>query len=311
MRTAALTLILIVATTITAIGQRFSLLPQVGFENSKTSLIYNQEGLTPLGVKFTPQVSLRLNYASKQGHGLFLGASTSRSIVSFAFTDPENGFTNFTANPGDMQLRLEGGYQFNSKKINLGKSRQASSSAKTTTTSQKSSCGSYAKTSCKPSYSKSHCGSSKSKQAMAAKSSNKTWMRIQPSVGIGYVPSDKDLVNTKVQNGQTTHEYSAGSWKTAFLAGAGFEFGKNNSRLFTVSVNYLKALGNADETLTTVTSTKTTITNLSSEVSAWNLRVGIPFTMGKTKQAKSKVENKKKDCQSYRIQYQYKCRGYN
>lgn len=311
MRTAALILILAIASTITASGQQFSLLPQVGFENSKTLLNYNQEGLTPLGVKFTPQVSLRLNYASKLGHGLFLGASTRRSIVSFEFTNPEDGNTNFTANPGDMQLRLEGGYQFNSKKIILGKSRQASSAKKATTTSQKSSCGSYAKTNCKPSYSTSRCGSSKSKQAMAAKTSNKTWMRLQPSVGIGYIPSDMDMVNTKVQNGQTTYVYSAGNLKTALLAGAGFEFGRNNSRLFTVSVNYVKALGSAEETLTTVTSTKTTITNLSSEVSAWNLRVGIPFNLGKTQQSKSKIENKKKDCQSFRIQYQYKCRGYN
>ena len=32
-----------------------------------------------MGVKFTPQASLRLNYSSKQGHGFFLGAATSRS----------------------------------------------------------------------------------------------------------------------------------------------------------------------------------------------------------------------------------------
>ena len=76
MRNAVLALLLFVATAANA--QRFSLLPQVGFENSKTSISYNnKEYFSPVGGQFTPQASLRLDYTSKKGHGLFLGMTNS------------------------------------------------------------------------------------------------------------------------------------------------------------------------------------------------------------------------------------------
>src|SRR5215813_10811837 len=126
MRNAAL-LLFFVAFGYAARSQKFSLLPQVGFENSTTKINYNDlRSFSPLGVRFAPQASLRLNYSSKQGHGFFIGAATSRSIVAFSFADPETGRTNFTATPGNLQLRLEGGYQFNTKPISLGKSNSSS-----------------------------------------------------------------------------------------------------------------------------------------------------------------------------------------
>ena len=131
-------LLLFVASGYVANSQRFSLLPQVGFENSKTKISYNDlASFAPEGVKFTPQASLRLNYSSKQGHGFFLGAATSRSIVSFSFTDPETLSNTYSATAGSMQLRMEGGYQFNSKPISLGKSKQTS-----TNTTAKKNCSS-------------------------------------------------------------------------------------------------------------------------------------------------------------------------
>src|SRR5215475_5937641 len=112
MRAAALTLLCFVASVYAANSQRFSLLPQVGFENSKTNISYNHlSDFSPIGIKFSPQASLRLNYSSKQGHGFYLGVASSRSIVHFSFTDPESGMNNFKAVAGNMQLRLEGGYQ--------------------------------------------------------------------------------------------------------------------------------------------------------------------------------------------------------
>src|SRR5688572_717277 len=98
MRTAVFTLFILVAFMYAANAQKFSLLPQVGFENSKTSVSYNDlRYFAPEGVKFSPQASLRLNYASKKGHGFFVGGSTSRSVVLYSFNDPENGMTNYSA----------------------------------------------------------------------------------------------------------------------------------------------------------------------------------------------------------------------
>lgn len=309
MRIAALTFVLFVASVVATNAQRFSLLPQVGFENSKTTVSYNDlRSIAPLGVKFTPQASLRLNYASKQGHGFFIGAATSRHTISYNFSDLESGMTNFNATTGNMQVRLEGGYQFSAKPISLNKT--SASSAKKNT--EKKKCEPAAKSSCssKASYS-SRCGSSKARQPALAKNKG-SWMRIQPSIGMGFMPAVRTDVVTKVQNAQTTYDYRAGNWNTAIIAGTGFEFGRNNTRLFTVSVNYYKGLGNLNtETITTQSSTKSVTATLNSASSGWDVRVGIPFTLGgpKTKTAKKpKAPQIKRSCGQSRIIY--RCSGY-
>lgn len=304
MRTAALTLLCSVAFTMVTKAQRFSLLPQVGFENSRTLVSYNDaSGFSPIGIKFSPQASLRLAYATHKGHGFFFGINSIRNSVSYEFSDPETGMSSFKANSGDMKIGFEGGYQFNTRKIQFRPSR-ASTSSRTAESSSGKRCGSYTRTSCRSSsaYS-SRCGSSDRKST-----AKQSWVRIQPSVGMGFLPTSTSGIVTKTRNGQTTYEYEAGNWKTAMLAGAGFEFGKNNTRLFTVSLNYFKGLGNLDkQTLTTVSGTKTTTTTLSSKVSGWNLRVGIPFTLGgSNNSSRQMTEKKKADCMQYRIQY--RCR---
>ena len=304
MRTAALILLFFVAFGYAAKSQRFSLLPQVGFENSKTKVSYNGSSFAPLGVKFSPQASLRLNYASKPGHGFFVGLATSRSTVSFSFTDPETGMNNFAATTGNMQVRLEGGYQFNSKPIPLGKSKQTASNSKSNSQSTgKSGNHSYSGHSCcHRSY--SSCGSSnKNKESRKSKG---TWVRIQPSIGMGYIPFVQNDVVTKSQGGQTVYEYRAGNWNTALLAGAGFEFGKKNARLFTVSFNYFKGLGNlGSETISSQSGPKTVTTTLQSSVSGWDMRIGIPFTLKKSSPKNKKTESHqyKSPCGQYRVIY--------
>jgi len=297
MRNAALTLLLFVACGYAANSQRFSLLPQVGFENSKTKINYNDLGsFSPIGVKFTPQASLRLNYSSKQGQGFFLGATTSRSVVSFSFTDPETLRNSFIATNGNLQLRLEGGYQFNSKPIALGKSKSSASGT------EKKNCSSGSSRCC------SH-NSNKAKQNSSGKNKS-SWVRIQPSIGMGYIPVVKSDVVTKTQAGQTTYQYNAGNWNTAFIAGTGFEFGRGSTRQFTVSVNYFKGLGNLDEkTITSVSGGKTVTTNLESASSGWNLKVGIPFTLKAKSKTERKPEYRKSGCGQYRVIY--RCRGSN
>ncbi|MFI5129306.1 MAG: hypothetical protein ACHQFX_04915 [Chitinophagales bacterium] len=304
MRNAAF-ILLFVASGYVAKSQRFSLLPQVGFENSKTKISYNDlSSFAPEGVKFTPQASLRLNYSSKKGHGFFLGTATSRSIVSFSFTDPETLSNTYSATAGSLQLRMEGGYQFNSKPITLGKSKQASanntakkncSSAKT----EKRSCGSSSSRS-----------SNKTKENSVSKNSS-SWVRIQPSLGMGYIPFVKDDVITKSEGGQAVYQYNAGNWRTALIAGTGFEFGKGNTSKVTVSVNYFKGVGNLDEqTITSVSGGKTVTTTLESVSSGWNVRVGVPFALkAKPKTAKTKkTENRKSSgCGQYRMIY--RCRN--
>jgi hypothetical protein len=308
MRAAALTLLCVVAFGYAMHAQRFSLLPQVGFENSKTNISYNNgSSFSPLGVKFTPQASLRLNYASKQGHGFFVGAATNRSLVTYSFANPETGMTDYVANTGNMQVKLEGGYQFNTKPISLGKKKSSGSQAKTATKSTSTS--STTKSHCGKTYTYSRCGSSKKTAAPAQAKSKGSWMRIQPSIGMAYIPAVKNDISSETQNGQTMYEYKAGNWQTGLIAGTSFEFGKNKTRLFTVSVNYFKGIGNLDQqTMTTSEGAKTVTTTLKSDVSGWNMRIGIPFTLGGAKKSPAKKTTEHKSpCQQYKIRY--RCSG--
>lgn len=293
MRNAAL-LIIFVAFGCAANSQRFSLLPQVGFENSSTKISYNDLAFfSPVGIKFTPQASLRLNYSSRKGHGFFLGAATSRSTVSFGFTDPETLRSSYSATAGNLQVRMEGGYQFNSKPISLTKSRQTASAS-----SEKKCCSSSSRCS---------RNSNKPKENMIGTTSA-TWLRLQPSVGMGYIPAVKSDVVTKSQAGQTIYQYNAGNWQTAFMAGAGFELGKGSIRKLTLSVNYFRGIGNLDEqTITSVSGGKTITTKLESVSSGWNLRLGVPLTLRAKPRNVQKREHRSSGCGQYRIIY--RCRN--
>jgi len=308
MRNAMLTALVVVAVG-SAANAQFSLLPQVGFENSKTNITYNDlNSFSPAGVKFSPLASLKLDYKFKQGHGIFLGISSTRSSVNFSFSDPETGRTAYNASAGEMQLRFESGYQFNSRPIFFNKSSRSSSNKTVAKTTAKKSCGSQAmKIQCgktKTETLSSRCGSSnKTKQVMAKNKGS--WMRIQPSVGLAYIPASKTEIESKMVGGQPVYTYKAGNWNTGLIAGAGFEFGRSNNRLFTISINYYKGIGNLkQQTLTTITPAKTTITQLDSEASGWSMKVGIPFSLTKSSTKKKEVKKtEKKSCGQYRIMY--------
>jgi hypothetical protein len=317
MRSVTLTGILFIASAIVMNAQKLSLTPQVGFENSKTSINYNNLGsFSPLGGELNPQISLRLDYKFKQGFGAYLGVSSSRSVVSYSFSDIENGMSLYSATKANMQLRMEAGYQFTTNPILFNKTKQSSntSPSKTKSSSGKSSCGSYSsRSNCSKSYSfrSNHC---QSKNSTARKTENKNkggWVRLQPSAGIGFIPSPKADVVTKTQGGQTIYEYRAGNWNTAFTTGIGFEFGRNKQRLLNVSVNYFSGIGNmGKQTISTVSGTKTNVANLESNASGWNMRIGIPFTLVEKRSAKQKTQyrTKKTSCsEKSKTEYKYRC----
>ena len=301
-------------------AQKLSLTPQVGFENSKTSVNYNNQGsFAPLGGEFNPQVSLRLDYKFKQGFGPYIGASTSRSGVLYNFNDVENGMNLYNATKANMQVRLEAGYQYTTKPILFNKAKKSTgtSSSSKTKSSNKSSCGSYSyRSSCSKNYSSQSSGRCQSKSSAAKKVENKNkggWVRLQPSVGVGYIAAPTTDIVSKTGGGQTTYEYRAGNWNTAFLTGMGFEFGRNKQRLLNVSVNYFKAIGNMDQqTVSNESGIKTSYATLESKASRCNMRVGIPFTLvAEKKPGKHTTTNKTKktsSCDQIRTEYKYRCR---
>ncbi|HET6765923.1 MAG TPA: hypothetical protein VFH08_00945 [Chitinophagaceae bacterium] len=315
MRSVAFAGILFIASAVNA--QKLSLTPQVGFENSKTSVNYNDLGsFAPLGGEFSPQVSLRLDYKFKQGFGPYFGASTSRSVVLYNFSDIENGMNLYNATKANMQVRMEAGYQFTTKPILFNKTKPSSNtSTSKTNDSDKSSYGSYSsRSSCSKSYysQSSRCQSKNSAAKKVATKNKGGWVRLQPSAGVGFIPSPKTDIVTKVEGGQTSYEYRAGAWNTAFTTGMGFEFGRNNKRLLNVSVNYFTGIGSMDrQTITAVSGTKTSFAALESKASGWNMRIGIPFTLVEKSASKNthQIKTKKTSCsEKIRTEYKSRCR---
>ena len=301
MRPVTLLLLLFVVSGFAANAQ-FSLVPQMGVENPLTKMTYNDGSLfIPLQHQLAPRFALRADYKTKQGHGAFLGIATSKSGVEYNFSNPETGTTNYIATVGDMQVRFEGGYQFNTKPIFFKKQAvsKTATPAKVTPSPQRKGCGGYT-------YS-SRCGE-KYKVAQKPKVDQRLFVRIQPSIGVAVVPGARSGVTTDVKGGQPTYTYDAGGYSTALITGAGFEFGAAKKRLFTLSINYFKSLSDQSATLVTQTAGKEVITNLNSRVSGWNASIGIPISLSKSKQQvvkQQKTEVKKTSCGEY---YKIKCR---
>lgn len=302
-----------------AVQAQLRIVPQVGIESSRTTISYNNSSnFAPLGTSVSPQATVRADYTFKKLHGPFVGLSTSRPSVTYAFADPETGKTNYTASRNNTQLRFEAGYQLTSKPIYFNKTAKKNSDR--TSVQQNSplkSCGDYFK---------SRCGSSSYRSMPKAPAVDKgSWVRIQPSAGMAFVPASAADIATNVQGNLTSYEYAAGDYKTALIAGTGLVFGKNDREKLIVSVNYLRGIGNLQtKSLTTINeSSKPVTTNISSNASNWNLRVGIPIGVTKTKKpsqpkeviiikqrmevrqpAEIKEQKQEKKCGSY----QYRCR---
>jgi hypothetical protein len=278
---------------------QFSIQPQIGLENSRTTIKSNEfASFSPTGMQFAPRLAARMNYKFKTGHGLFFGVSTSSKAVEFKFTDPQAARTTYTATDKGLQLHLEGGYQYSIKPIALGKAGPANRTGHRCGGGEQHKCAS--KAGCGQ-YSTSHC----SKTSDKTTTGNKEWyMRIVPSAGIAFKPSGAEKIETESKGGQTTYLYKAG-WNTAFIAGATFGFGSLKQSRFVVSINYLKSLGNKERTINTIVNGKPNTTSLRSGASGFNVSLGIPVNL-----KKNKSYSQKKECLRSNYNYQHRCSQY-
>jgi hypothetical protein len=296
-------------TTLTANSQ-LTILPQAGFENSNTKISYNNlPYFSPL-TQLQPKFGLRADYKLKSGFGPFAGIATSRSLVSYDFTNPEKGMTEYNASMGKTLAQLQAGLQYTSKPIFFKKQTATSKASKTTQTTTSN--HNYYSSGCSRSYSYSGCGAKKSSTAEKRKSQDKGWsLRLQPSAGVGFTPTSTGDLVVNSAGSQNSYTYNAGNNKTALLTGMGFEFAKDEKRLFTLNVNYFKGLGDNATSFTSEVGGKTTTTMLNSKLSGWGATLGIPISFTKKPKTSSaqKVEQKPKyDCQRYKIDCRYRCR---
>lgn len=270
----------------TAARAQLSLLPQAGFEQSRTALGYGN-GLSASSINTNVKAGLKTAYGLKGGHTPFLNLTTAPAPVIFSFNS--NGDLTDHFQSTIPKLRLEAGYQFSSKAIQLGKkgtANNAASSATEQAAAPQSRCGLLYR---------SHCGQQKRMSRMNPV--NEPWtMRLQPALALAYVPSAEQSLRSK-SNGL---EYKAAAWKTALVPSVGVEFAKGQQRLFTVSIFYTKPLAEGDQMATLSSGVKAVPVMLQPKTASWGLTVGVPFSFARTGHHKPTMEKKECRRNSYR-----------
>jgi hypothetical protein len=276
-----------IATTANA---QLSLLPQLGFENSNTSVqVNNGASFSPTGMNRAFKANLRADYRLKKGHGPYVSVGTAPGAIAYSFKDPGIAATNFTTANNPLQLKLEGGYQYTSRPIRLKKTSSKPTTIQQTSISRR-------------------CGSSyyyhRQTTATKVKQDKSLALRLQPSVGMAYFPSaEKNIIAN--ENG---YQYNAGAYKTAIVSGLGFEFDKGKQRLFTLSIFYSKGIGDLKSKEIPPIENKLGGTYLNSNSSSWGMMVGIPFSLTKTK----KIAAAPQPVKTYYDRHRYRsgCTGY-
>jgi len=274
---------------------QFTLLPQAGFDNTSTRVNYNNSlNFSPLSGQTDFKASLRLDYKFKGGHGPYALVGTSPAVINMSFKSPSNAMNELQATASSLQWKLEAGYQYTSKAIKLtnhsAKPKTEKSSVSKVESKTTSSFGCGARISC--------CSRPKTSSPKQQQDLN---LRIQPSAGFAYIPTNaSDIIQDA-----SGYQYNAGNYNTAFVSALGFELGKGKQRLMTLSVHYVKGLGNLDtKTIVSEESGKPVSTTFSSVSSSWGLTLGVPFTLAKEKKpvAKKSSGNCQHSCgQAYRM----------
>jgi hypothetical protein len=271
----------------TVANAQLSFLPQIGFEQSRTTLNYG-DALSTSGISGNFKASLKMDYRLKGGHSPFINVSTTPAPVSFVFNESGSLMNNYQAAKNNLQLRLEAGYQYSSSPIQFKKKGSVSKSNAPEINNEnivvKKSCGSATY--------KSHCDDKK-RNSKNPLNNDVLSMRLQPSLALAYIPSAGESL-TQTANG---FEYNAANWKTAVVPAMGFEFAKGRQRLFTLSIFYTKPLGEYEETVTSFSGNKAIITPLNPKASTWGMTLGVPFSFAKSNAVKiKKVKRTKEDC---------------
>ncbi len=264
------TLLLLLAVFGYSAEAQFTLIPQAGIENPVTKISYNDLRSFQPVVSLQPQVSICAEYKFKNGVGIFTGAGTSRSAVSYNFLDPETGMKAYQASTGNTQLQLQAGLKYSTKPIYFNKQVSHNRSSKTPCGMNRS-CGNHTGSTC--------CHRAPGCSQKTRAQNKGMYISMQPLAGFAFMPSNQpDLVTKSSGMGYT---YNAGNIKKALLAGVGFELGYRHTKYVTLSINYFKGLGNEKTTVNSFSGTKAILTTLNSRISGWNTSIGLPISLVK------------------------------
>ena len=291
MKPAALTGLLLVC--VVSANAQFRLLPQIGYDYSRTPVQINgQPSFTPFCGVGSMKANLQLDYRFKSGHGAFVSVGTSPAVVSISFENASTAATNYKESTGSLQWRFEGGYMFESKPIKLGTAKSASAkSPEAAAPAPEYNCHSYCHHSC-------------GGQAKKSSTPSNTTLRLQPSIGLAYVPN----TTQDFTSDGTKYQYNAGNFKTAVVTGMGFEFGKGSQRILTLGLYYTHALNNwSTKTITTSEAGKPVTSTFQSASNSFGMTLGVPFMLVKSKKPAEKKTQHSSPCIRYRCQQYHHC----
>lgn len=261
---------------------QFTLLPQAGFEQARAGLNY-ATGLKSCDITGNFKAALQAGYQIKGGHTPFVRLATSPAATRFVF-DNAGDLVSRTA-AGALLARFEGGYQYSSKAISLGKKKSVAAptvEAAQQPSVQRSGCGLMSRLSC-----------GAKKKAPKAATANNLNMRLQPSLAFAYVPAAGEAVTSSADG----FAYRAAAWKTAVVPALGFEFANGAKRLFTLTAFYTRPLGLEDQTVSTGSGAKAVNVPLQPSASTWGLTFGVPLSFAKAATApKAKPQTQKREC---------------
>src|SRR5688572_29492524 len=102
MKPAVLTSILLLGTGVAQ--AQLSFLPQVGFEQNRSTINYNN--LSASGVDGNFRANLKMDYRFKGGHGPYAGIGTSAAPVIFVFNNAGALQENLDGSDNNLRLRL-------------------------------------------------------------------------------------------------------------------------------------------------------------------------------------------------------------
>lgn len=291
MRKAAL--LFVIAVCAYAAKAQLTLRPQIGFESPLTKISYNHSPFNKALCQSLPQAGVRADYQFKKGLAPYLGVLTHRPLVNYSFHDPKSGSTSYHATAGNLQMQLQAGLQYSIKPLTLSKKTVASKINTQNVSEAKSNCYHSCQSSCRK----------RTSEAQIPKQQIELWtLRLQPSAGIGYIPSRKQ--DLEMRN-SANYLYNAGNIKTELVTGLGFEFARNRKKIITLSINYFKGLGTNEASFTTEEAgSKPLTTNLRSQLSGWNASIGIPISFAKKSTATKTQKSVQRGCTDY---YKKRC----
>ena len=228
-------------------AQRLTITPQAGIQTASTRVLYNNSPYAAPYRSSAAYVGVRLAYQSKHGHGPYLNLALGTSTNTYRLSEHNSIFnTSFKQAMTDV-IRIEGGYQWNSK----------------------------------PLYFKRIWDNSMSAEEFSKLAKKGWYVRLQPFVGLGLHQRNGIGYDLWSVSDGTVTTYSSDR-NLILSTGLNMEFGKNGKSKFALGFNYVGGLSGGQTTFINRRINGADYqTHLFNRGTGFNITLGVPLTIWK------------------------------